>query len=115
MPDFRLQPTFPIAPVIDAASRNAQLQERAREVGNQSLVDGLQAIGQIGQSLYDTKKRVAQSLALGQQFDVAPEVARTMTPEQLLHVGTIKKGGVDMQILLNMLHPGTGGKPAAAS
>lgn len=109
MPDFRLQPSFPIATVIDAAGRNAKLQEEAREAGNKSLIDGLQSIGQVGQSIYDTKKRVAQSLALGKQFDIPDEVSRTMDPSQILQVGAIKKGQVDMNMLLNMLHPGTGG------
>lgn len=109
MPDFRIQPSFPIASVVDAASRNAQLQEQSREAGNKSIIEGLQGIGQIGESLFNTRQRVAQSLALGRQFDVPDEVSRTMTPEQLMQVGTIKKGQVDMNMLLNMLHPGTGG------
>lgn len=108
MPDFRLQPSFPFAAVVDAASRNAQLQEQAREAGNKSIIEGLQGIGQIGESLFNTRQRVAQSLALGRQFDVPDEVSRTMTPEQLIQVGTIKKGQVDMNMLLNILHPGAG-------
>lgn len=108
MPDFRLQPSFPIASVVDAASRNAQLQQQAREAGNQSLIEGLKSIGQVGESIFDTKKRVAQSLALGRQFDVPDEVSRTMAPEQLMQIGVIKKGNVDMNMLLNMLHPGSG-------
>lgn len=109
MPDFRLQNNFPISSVIDAAGRNAQLQEQAREAGNKSLIEGLTSIGQIGQSLYDTKKRVAQSLAIGRQFDVPDDVAKSMTPEQLLQVGTIKKGNIDMNTLMHLLHPGSGG------
>lgn len=64
MPDFRIQPnSFPIASVIDAAQRNNQLQEQARQAGNQSLIAGLQSIGQVGQSLFDQKVRMAQALA----------------------------------------------------
>lgn len=109
MPDFRLQPSFPIASVIDAASRNAQLQAQSREAGNKALIEGLQSIGQVGQSLYDTKKRVAQSLALGKQFDIPDDVAKTMDPSQIMQVGAIKKGQVDMNMLINLLHPGAGG------
>lgn len=109
MPDFRLQNNFPIASVIDAAQRKAQLENQAQENANQSLIAGLQSIGQVGQSLYDTKKRVAQSLALGRQFDIPDDVAKTMDPSQILQVGAIKKGNVDMNMLLNMLHPGSGG------
>lgn len=74
MPDFRMaQNSFPIASVIDAAQRNAQLQQQARESGNQSLIQGLQSIGQIGQSLYDTKMRVAQAMAQSQLLSQTPE------------------------------------------
>ncbi len=82
-----MQPNaFPIASVIDAASKNAQLQEQAREAGNQSLIAGLKSIGDIGQSLYDTKHRIAQSLAIGQQIGIPENLSRTMTPEQLLEL-----------------------------
>jgi hypothetical protein len=64
MPDFRMQQnSFPISSVIDAATRNAQLQVQARDQGNKALIEGLQAIGGIGQSLYDQKVKVAQALA----------------------------------------------------
>lgn len=115
MPDFRIQPSFPIASVIDAATKNAQLQEHAREAGNKSLLEGLQSIGEVGQSLFDTKKRVAQSLSLGRQFDIPDEVSRTMDPDQILKVGAIKKGQVDMNMLINLLHPGAGGTTPSVS
>lgn len=74
MPDFRLQPnSFPIASVIDAAQRNNQLQEQARQAGNQSLIAGLQSIGQVGQSLFDQKVRVAQALAGAKMYAQTPE------------------------------------------
>jgi hypothetical protein len=64
MPDFRMQPNaFPIASVIDAAQRNNALQLQARTQGQQSLIEGMKAIGQVGQSLYDQKMRIAQALA----------------------------------------------------
>lgn len=105
MPDFRIQPSFPIASVIDAAGRNAQLQEQAREQGNKSLIEGLQSIGQIGQSLYDTKKRVAQSLALKKSLmpDVPDETARTMEPEQIIHAATILHKTADYDQLLEIM------------
>src|SRR5882724_4866115 len=100
MPDFRLQNNFPIAEVINAAQQNAKLQLQARTQGQQSLIEGLQSIGQVGQSLFDTRKRVAQSLALGKQFDIPDDVARTMDPEQILKVGQIKKNNLDMASLI---------------
>lgn len=112
MPDFRLQNNPIVSSIIDAAGRNAQLQEQAREAGNQSLLAGLKSIGDVGQSLYDTKKRVAQSLAIGRQFEIPEDVSRTMAPEQLLDVAKIKKGNVDLEnirALLRQANPGSGG------
>ncbi len=73
MPDFRLQPNFPVASVIDAAQRNNALQEQAREAGRQSLVEGLKSIGQVGQSLYEQKFRMAQALSGAKMFAQTPE------------------------------------------
>lgn len=111
MPDFRLQPSFPIASVVDAAGRNAQLQEQAREAGNRSLIEGLQSIGQIGQSLYDTKKRVAQSLAIGKQFEVPDELSRVMDPDQVLKIGAVKQGQGSMVQYMLTLHPELANNP----
>lgn len=71
MPDFRIQPSFPMASVIDAAGRNAQLQQQAKEAGNRSLLEGLQSIGQVGESLLSHRKRIAQAMLLSQQPEVA--------------------------------------------
>lgn len=109
MPDFRLQNNFPIADVINATQRKGQLDNETALQSAQLFNQSLQAIGQVGQSLYDTKKRVAQSLALGRQFDIPDDVAKTMDPSQILQVATIKKGNIDMNTLLNILHPGSGG------
>jgi hypothetical protein len=111
IPDFTMKQSFPISSAIDAAQRNAVLQQQSREAGNQSLVAGLQSIGQIGQSLFDTKKRVARSLALGRQYDIADDVSKTMDPEDIIKVGD----RIDMSLLLNMMHPGSGGTPQVAT
>lgn len=105
MPDFKIQPSFPIASVIDAAGRNAQLQQQAREAGNRSLIEGLQSIGQVGQSLYDTKKRVAQSLSLKQALlpNLPDEAARTMDPSQIVAAAGILNKGADVNLLLEMV------------
>lgn len=111
MPDFKFNSNFPIASVIDAAGRNAQLQEQAREAGNRSLIEGLQSIGQIGESLYDTKRRVAQSLALKKALlpDLPDETARTMDPSQILGAAGIINKGADVNLLLEMVRNGFGG------
>lgn len=87
IPNYNLQPTFPIASVIDAAQRNAQLQLQAQQAGQQSLVSGLQSIGQVGQSLYEQKLRMAQALAGAKMFAASPEgqqmMAPTVTPQPM--------------------------------
>lgn len=106
MPDFTLKPTFPMASVIDAAQRKAQIEQQSQTAANQQLVQGLDAIGQVGQSLVDKRMKVAQALALGKQFDIPDNIAKGMDPAQILQVGAIKKGQVDMTMLMSMLHPG---------
>lgn len=84
MPDFRIQPnSFPIASVIDAAQRNNQLQEQARQSGNQALITGLQSIGQIGQSLFDQKVKVAQALAGAHMVANTPEGQQMLGTNQV--------------------------------
>jgi hypothetical protein len=65
MPDFDLKQNFPISSVIDAAQRKAALEQDAQQKANAQLIQGMQAIGQVGQSLFEQKQKMAQSLALG--------------------------------------------------
>lgn len=112
MPDFNFKAgSFPMASVIQAAQQNNALQQQAREDGQNKLLQGLQSIGQIGQSLVDKRLKVAQALALGGQYGIPADQARLMDPDQILKVAAINKGGVDMQMLFSLLH-GTG--PQAA-
>lgn len=83
MPDFRMKPDFPVASVIEAASRNARLQAEARQAGNESLIAGMQSIGQVGQSLYETKKRMAQSLAAAKLLGQTEEGQRLLGTNQV--------------------------------
>lgn len=80
MPDFTMKPTFPIGDVINAATKNAQLQQQAREAGNQSLIEGLKSIGQVGQSLYNQKLQMAQALAGAKMFAQTPEGQQMLGP-----------------------------------
>lgn len=81
MPDFNMTPNaFPIASVIDAAQRNAQLQQQAREQGNQSIVQGMQAIANVGNSLYDQRVKMAQALAGAHMY--AQEHPELVNPTQ---------------------------------
>lgn len=95
-----------MATVIDAAQRKAQIEQQAQTGANQQLIEGLQSIGQVGQSLVDKRMKVAQALALGKQFDIPDNIAKGMDPDQILKVGAIKKGNIDMPMLMNLLHPG---------
>lgn len=105
MPDFNIKPSFPIATVIDAAGRNAQLQEQAREAGNKSLIEGLQSIGQVGESLYAKKQGIAQALAIKKALmpELPDEVARTMSPDQMLHAAGILHKTADVNQLMEMM------------
>lgn len=106
-----MQPNFPVATIIDAAGRNAQLQEQAREAGNKSLLEGLQAIGQVGQSLYDQKKRVAQSLALGRKYGLDDATSRVLDQDQILKMAAIDKGFINADLFGDMLRVQAGLPP----
>ncbi len=80
IPNFNMQPTFPIASVIDAAQRNNLLQEQAREAGNASLINGLKSIGEIGNSIYSQKMQMAQALAGAKLFAQSPEGQQMLAP-----------------------------------
>lgn len=110
MPDFRLQPSFPVGTVIDASQKKAQLEQQFKTQNAELFNQSMEKIGQIGQSLVDQKKRIAQSLALGKQFDIPDDVAKTMEPAQILQVGSIKKGGIPLEMLRGLL---SGVPPAA--
>lgn len=112
MPDFRIQPSFPISSVIDAASRNAELQEQARQEGNKSILEGLQGIGQVGQSLFDTRKRVAQSLAIGRHLGVPDEISRTLDPSEVLSTAAAKNKIPDTLQTVLLLNPSLANNPA---
>lgn len=115
MPDFTVKNNFPMEAVINAAQRKAALEQQAKTEGNQQLLQGLQAIGQVGQSLVERRQKIAQALALGKQFDIPDDVSRTMDPSQIIQVATVKKGQIDMNMLLNLLHPGFSPNPATAT
>ena len=82
IPNYNIQPTFPIASVIDAAQRNNALQYMAQQQGQQSLVQGLGAIGQIGESLYQRKLAMAQALAGAKMYAASPEGQQMLAPTQ---------------------------------
>lgn len=105
MPDFTMKPTFPVASVIDAAQRNNQLQLQAQQAGQQSLVQGLKSIGQIGQSLYDQKLKMAQALAGAKMYAQTPE------GQQMLGTNTVTSGPSGQPVMENQTaayNPATG-------
>lgn len=75
-----MQQNFPIASVINAAQQNAVLQQRAREQGNQDLIQGLQSIGQVGTTLIQRRQQMAQALAGAKMYANTPEGQQMLTP-----------------------------------
>lgn len=114
IPDFTMKPQFPIASVISAAQQNAQLQQQARQQGQQSLLEGLQSIGQIGQTLVDHRRSMAQALALGHALGMAPEETQGMMPDQVLEAAKIKQSSIQMPQMMMMMHPELANNPGFA-
>jgi hypothetical protein len=109
MPDFTMKTSFPIASVIDAAQRKAQMQQEAAQNNNAQVLQGLTAIGQIGKSYFDRKRDMAQALAAGQALGIDPDTARSMgSAENVIKVANVNKGGVDTNMLMNMYNMITG-------
>jgi len=83
IPDFTMKPNFPISSVIDAASRNAQLQLQAQQAGQQSLIQGLKSIGDVGQSIYERKLQMAQALAQAKMYAQTPAGQQALGTNQV--------------------------------
>lgn len=115
MPDFTLKPSFPIASVIEAAQRKAQIEQSSQTAANQQLVQGLGSIGQIGQSLMDQRMKVASALAVKNQFfpGMPDNVAKGVDPDTMLKMAGLTNKNVDMQMLFSLLHPNANGSPPA--
>lgn len=111
MPDFRLQPTFPISSVIQAAQRKGELDNETTMQQSQLFNSALTQIGTISQSLMDKRRNVAQALAIGKQFDIPENLSRTMEPDQILKVGAIKQGQGSMVQYMLTLHPELANNP----
>lgn len=108
MPDFNFKAgSFPIASIVDAAQRKAQLEQQNRTEGNQQLLAGLQSIGQVGQSLVDKRMKVAQALALKNTLlpKMSDDMAKNMEPEQILKAATIQSGSGSPLYYLMGMHP----------
>lgn len=73
MPDFNMQQNFPIASVIDASVRNKALNLQAQQQNHDNLIQGINAIGAVGQSLYQRKLQMAQALSGAKMYAASPE------------------------------------------
>lgn len=100
IPDFSLKQSFPIASVIEAAQRRAQIEQQDREFQGQQLLQGLQAFGGIADSLVKRRQQMAQATKMGTALGMTPEETQGMTPEQVIHVGTVKNKSLDLLQLL---------------
>lgn len=81
--DPNVQQNFPMAAVIQAAQQNAQRQLEAQTQGNQSIIQGLQSIGQVGQSLLDRRRAMAQALAGAQLYSNTSEGKQMLGTNQV--------------------------------
>lgn len=111
MPDFRMQNNFPIADVINATQRKAQLDNEATLKQSELFNQSMQAIGTIGKSLHDKKVQVAQALALGKLSGVPDDLARVLTPEQVMAHAKVQKGYQDSNSFLAALRSLSGQPP----
>lgn len=119
MPDFRMQPSFPIADVINAAQKKGQLDNQTTMQQSQLFNNALTQIGTVAQSLHQQKQKVAQALAIGKQIGVPDDLARTMDPTQLLKIDENNKwanralaNGIDPGQVSSMFHALSGRKPS---
>lgn len=94
-----MQPDFPIAQVAQGYQRKAELDNKTKLEQEQMLNQSIGAIGTIGQSLLDQKKRVAQALALGRTLGVDENLSRTLEPQQVIEAAKIQKGMIDPSFL----------------
>lgn len=111
MPDFRMQQQFPIAAVIDAAQKKGQLDNQTTLQQSQLFDSAMDKIGTVSQSLLDKRRRVAQSLAIGKQFDIPDNLSSAMEPDQVLKVGATKQGQGSMVQYMLTLHPELANNP----
>jgi hypothetical protein len=93
--DPNVQNNFPIASVIQAAQENAQRQLQARTQGNQDIIQGLGAIGQVGQSLLDRRRAMAQALAGAQLYSNTPE------GKEMLGTNQVTSGPTGQPVTMN--------------
>lgn len=73
MPDFNMKQQFPIADVINAAQRKAQLDNQTTLAQSEMLNNSLSKIGEVSKSLFDQKQKVAQALAFAHMYANSPE------------------------------------------
>lgn len=112
IPDYTFKQNFPIASIVDAAQRKAQMEQQNTNQGNQQLLAGLQSIGEIGKSLVDKRLKVAQALALGRQFGVPDDQARAIgDPDLVLRAAAVNKNQIDANMWAEGMKKIFGGTP----
>lgn len=103
--NMNVDQSFPMGSVIQAAQQNAQRQLEAQTLGNQSIVQGLQAIGQVGQSLLDRRRAMAQALAGAQLYSNTPE------GKEMLGTNQVTSGPNGQPVTMNQTASGSVDQP----
>lgn len=111
IPDFSLKQSFPMASVIEAVQRRAQIEQQNREFQSQQLVQGLQAFGGMADSLVKRRQQMAQAAKMGSALGMTPDETQGMTPEQVVQVGTAKGKVLDLLQLAVMHDPTSVNQP----
>lgn len=110
-PDFSFKSSFPIASIVEAAQRRAQLEDQNQQQGNQALIQGLQTFGQGVDSLVTRRREMAQAVQMGSALGLSPEETHGLSPEQVVQVGTAKGKQLDLLQLMALSNPAVTKEP----
>lgn len=113
IPDFTFKGgTFPMASVIEASQRKAQMEQQARAQNTQMTLQGIDAIGNLAQTLVNKRKKVAQALVLGKKFGMTEDESRAIgDPEMILKAQGIDKNMLPLDLIRGYLLRDSQGTP----
>jgi hypothetical protein len=97
-------------------SARRRLEQDAQQKGEcAQFIQGMQAIGAVGKSLFDQKRDIAQALATGQALGIDPDSARAMgSSENVINAAKVQQGNIQMPLLMMSLRPELANSPEFA-